>query len=198
MPEIFKPTYRDKRTGQTKKVRWWYMRLAGRRVSLRTSDKRIALRKALEMEHQAELGYCPSSLDRSRKTPILEHLVAYENSLRDKGCSSNHVTIVMARLTKMVNGCNIATLADANAAVVESWLAKRQREEKLSAQTRKHFARHALGWGKFLVSTGRATRNPFEGIITAIHVENDRRRRRRALTADECTRLLDSVWRNKR
>lgn len=62
----------------------------------------------------------------------VEHLVAYQNSLRDKGCSNSHVTIVMARLEKMIAGCGIATLADANAAIVESWLAKRQREEKLT------------------------------------------------------------------
>src|SRR5262249_40559261 len=73
---------------------------------------------------------------------------------------------------------------------IESWLARRQREGAMSAQTRKHYATHALQFGRFIHASGRAVKNPFAGLRTNVNVENDRRRRRRSLTPEECQRLL--------
>jgi integrase len=60
----------------------------------------------------------------------------------------------------------------------------------MSAQTRKHYAVHARQFGRWLAAEGRVARNPFAGLKTNLKVENDRRRRRRALTPEECQRLL--------
>ena len=102
----------------------------------------------------------------------------------------------MGRLRKLLDGCRISTLADANSTAVDAWLAGRQRRDGMSAQTRKHFASHALQFGRWLVRVGRIGQNPFTGVTTNLKVENDRRRR--ALTPEECGRLLAAAAASKR
>ncbi len=67
----------------------------------------------------------------------------------------------------------------------------------MSARTRRHYAVHVLQFGRWLVATGRAVKNPFAGLQTAVNVENDRRRRRRALSPEDCQRLLAAAAASK-
>jgi integrase len=198
MAELFKPTFKDKRTGQTRRTRFWYARIHGKRVPLQVTDKKVAERKARELERQMEFGHDPALLDKARRRPIAEHLLGFEESLRAKGCSVGHLDTLMARLRKLMEGCRISTLADVNPSAIESWLARRQQEEAMSAQTRKHYATHALQFGRFIQASGRAVKNPFTGLRTNVNVENDRRRRRRSLTPEECQRLLAVAAASKR
>jgi integrase len=198
MAELFKPTFKDKRTGQTRTTRFWYARIHGKRVPLQVTDKKVAERKARELERQMEFGHDPALLDKARRRPIAEHLLGFEESLRAKGCSVGHLDTLMARLRKMMEGCRISTLADVDPSAIESWLARRQREGAMSAQTRKHYATHALQFGRFICAVGRAVKNPFTGLRTNVNVENDRRRRRRSLTPEECQRLLAVAAASKR
>ena len=198
MAELFKPTFKDKRTGQTRTTRFWYARIDGKRVPLQVTDKKVAERKARELERQMEFGHDPALLDKARRRPIAEHLLGFEESLRAKGCSVCHLDTLMARLRKMMEGCRISTLADVNPSAIESWLARRQREGAMSAQTRKHYTTHALQFGRFIHASGRAVKNPFAGLRTNVNVENDRRRRRRSLTPEECQRLLAVAAASKR
>ncbi|MFO0848329.1 MAG: hypothetical protein U0871_07205 [Gemmataceae bacterium] len=198
MPKIFRPTFKDKHTGQTRTTRYWYAWINGRRVPLKTTDKRVAERKAVELERAAELGHDPGLLDKARRTPVSAHLTDFEESLRAKGCSEAHVGILIGRLRKLFDGCRITALADATAGVVKAWLARRQRDGAMSAQTRKHYAVHARQFGRWLAAEGKVARNPFAGLKTNLKVENDRRRRRRALTPEECQRLLAAAAASKR
>src|SRR5262249_40392709 len=155
-------------------------------------------RKARELERQMEFGRDPALLDRARRRPIAEHLVEFEESLQAKGCSAGHLDTLMPRPRKLMEGCRISTLADVDPSAVEWWLARRQREGAMSAQTRKHYATHALQFGRFLHAVGRAAQNPFAGLRTNVNVENDRRRRRRSLTPEECRRLLAAAASKRR
>ena len=64
MADLFKPTFKDHRTGQTRQSRFWYARIRGKRVPLKVTDRRIAERKAQEIERQLELGNDPALLVR--------------------------------------------------------------------------------------------------------------------------------------
>jgi integrase len=200
MAELFKPTYKDHATGRTRTSKFWYARIRGKRIPLKTTDRRLAERKAQAIERQLELGHDPDQLDGARRRPIAEHLLDFEESLQSRGCSAAHIGTLLARLRKLFAGCRISTLADVNPSAIESWLARRQRDEGMSAQTRKHMARHALQFGRWLVATSpsRAMKNPFTGLRTNMNVEIDRRRRRRALTPLECQRLLTAAAASKR
>jgi integrase len=68
----------------------------------------------------------------------------------------------------------------------------------MSAQTRKHYAVHALQFGRWLAATGRVVSNPFASLRTSTNVEGDRRRRRRPLAPEECQRLLATVAASRR
>lgn len=190
MPDLFQPSYVDKRTGQTRKTKYWYARIQGKRVPLKVTDRRVAERKAVELERAAELGHDPGALDKARRRPLAEHLLDFEASLRAKGCGEPHIDILRQRLSKLFGACRMTTLGDANATAAEAWLARRQRDGEMAAQTRKHYAVHAHQFGRWLAAEGRVAKNPFAALKTDLKVENDRRLRRRALTPEECGRLL--------
>jgi integrase len=198
MAELFKPTFKDKRTGQTRTTRFWYARIHGKRVALKVTDKKVAERKARELERQMEFGQDPALLDKARRRPIAEHLLDFEESLRAKGCSAGHLDILLARLRKLMAGCRTNTIAEVNPSAIESWLARRQRDEGMSSRTRRHYAVHALQFGRWLVASNRAVKNPIAGLRTNLNVESDRRRRRRSLTPEECRRLLAAAAASKR
>jgi hypothetical protein len=162
------------------------------------TDRRLAERKAAEIDRQLELGNDPALLDKASRQALSGHLLDFKESLRAKDCSAGHVGVVVSRLRKLFGACRFDALADANAGAVESWLARRQREEGASAQTRKHYAVTALPFGRRLVAAGRTVKNPFAGLKTNLKVENDRPRRRCALTPAQCVRLLAAAAASKR
>src|SRR5262245_32481802 len=98
MADLFKPTFRDHKTGKTRHSRFWYVRIRGKRIALKTADRRVAERKAREIERQLELGNDPEQLNQARRQPIAEHLTDFEESLHAKSCSAGHIDTVLARL----------------------------------------------------------------------------------------------------
>lgn len=194
MPRVFRVPFG--RRGERKLSKYYYMRLNGKKVSLKVTDRRVAEQKAAELERIASIGYDPDGIERARKRPIADHLQAFEDSLLNRNCCQEHIATCMHRLRRMVRDCGIETLADVDVPMVEAYLARRQRDpaDRFSAQSRKHYARNALALGGFLLKSGRVSRNPFAGLTTDMNVEADRKRIRRALTADECQRLLSAKY----
>jgi integrase len=193
MADLFKPTFKDHRTGQTRQSRFWYARIRGRRIALKVADRRIAERKAQEIERQLELGNDPAQLDKARRRPIAEHLDDFEQSLRSRGVGDRHMENILPRIRKTIDGCGLRTLADVDTEKIEAWLARQQRSGLLSTQTRKHYAVHLRQFGKWLLATGRAAKNPFAALRTNLNVQNDRRHLRRAILPDELQALLTTT-----
>ncbi len=191
MPRVFRVPYG--RTGDRRYSKYWYARINGKKVSLKTTDKRLAQRKAAEMERTTELGYDPDAIDRARKRPIIEHLVEFEDALVAKGVGRGHLKNLIPRLRRIIDECDIFTIGDVNAEKIESWLARLQKEGVIAAQTRKHISAAALQWGRWMVKSNRVTRNPFEGLKTNLNIAANRKHVRRTLTADECQILLATV-----
>lgn len=189
---IFKPTYRDKRTGTTVSSRKWYARIGGRRVPLGVTDKAVALRRASELllEHESR-GSAPRRAAKGTEA-LADHLATFEASLLAKGCTPAHVALTLARLRAVFAGVKAARLQDLANVDVAGWLAA----QAMSAQTRKHHQSHLRQFGRYLEQRG-ICRNPFSAITVSVHVESDRRLQRRALTADEMRRLLESVARSR-
>jgi len=191
--QLFKPKYRDKRTGQVRETRAWYVRINGRRHALGATDKRIALRRASELLLEIEGGVKPRNRSRRAPQAILDHVDAFQRQLSAKGCTPEHVALVIARLKAVFEGTAIRKLEDAPIAEVDSWLAAQQASGVMSARTRRHHASHLRQFGRFLVRGAIVAESPFADVTLAIHVESDRRLQRRALMADEMRRLLESV-----
>ena len=191
--ELFRPTYQDHATGQTKKSKYWYARIWGRRIALKVTNRRIAERKAQEIERQLELGNDPAQLDKARRRPLAEHLHDFEHWLRARGVGDRHLENILPRIPKTIDGCGLRTLADVDTEKIEAWLARQQRSGLLSTQTRKHYSVHLRQFGKWLVATGRAAKNPFAALRTNLNVQNDRRHLRRAIMPEELQALLTTT-----
>jgi integrase len=191
--QLFRPTYRDRRTGVTRTTKVWYARINGKRHSLGVTDKRVAQRRASELLLEIEGDVKPRNRSRRAPQAILDHLDAFERSLNAKGCTPEHVALVVARLKAVFEGTAIRKLEDAPVADVDGWLAAQQVSGEMSARTRRHHASHLRQFGRFLVREAIVADNPFADVTLAVHVESDRRLQRRALTADEMRRLLESV-----
>jgi integrase len=193
MVQVFKPTYRDKRTGEVRQTDKWYARIGGKRVPLGTTDKRDAERKAVDMERVAELGYDPTAIDRARKRPIIELVAEFEEAVNAKGTGLGHVKNLLPRIERIIAECGIRTLNDIDAGKVESWLSRLQKSGVMSVGTRKHYATNAKQFGRWLVEAGKIGHNPFGGLRTNLNIQANRKHIRRALTEVECRKFLASV-----
>ena len=191
--QVFKPTYTDKRSGAVKTTKTWFVRINGKRHSLGCTDRRVAQRRASELLLEIEGGVKPRNRSRRAPQAMLDRVHDFSQSLVSKGCTPEHVALVVARLKAVFDGTAIRKLEDAPIAEVDSWLAAQQASGVMSARTRRHPASHLRQFGRFLVREAIVAESPFANVTLAIHVESDRRLQRRALTADEMRRLLESA-----
>jgi hypothetical protein len=61
-------------------------------------DRRLAERKAQEIDWQVELGHGPAAVLRASRRPLSEHHMDFEESLQAMACSPAHVAVLMGRL----------------------------------------------------------------------------------------------------
>jgi hypothetical protein len=179
--QVFKPTYTDKRSGTKKTTKTWFVRINGKRHSLGVTDRRVAQRRASELLLEIEGGVRPRNRSRRAPQAILDHVDRFARSLVAKGCTAQHVALVVARLKAVFEGTAIRKLEDAPIADVDAWLAAQQAAGVMSARTRRHHAAHLRQFGRYLQKEAIVAESPFANVTLAVHVESDRRLQRRAL-----------------
>src|SRR5262245_46204319 len=128
--------------------------------------------------------------------PLTVHMAAWKEHLVAKGTGERQRKQVTVRAEKVIKGCKFTTFADVEATRVEKYLRER-REHKdddgvpdgLNAGTSNMYLqaiREFLGWA---VRSGLIAEDPLR-VLRPMNPELDRRRERRALTADELRALL--------
>lgn len=113
------------------------------------------------------------------------------------GNTEEHAKLYVTRVTKIIEGCDFQFPADIKRGEIMSWLHGCIERGVISVQTRNHYATAINAFCRWLKEEGflsdRAYRNiskqPLNGAI-----ERDRR----ALTEDECVRLLEAAHENGR
>lgn len=128
------------------------------------------------------------SLSDRMSEPLGNHLDAYVCSLEAKESSPKHLRNVKRAILRVAEDCEFKSLRDLDSSKMEKWLALRS-SEGMGARTRNL---HILPWRSFLGwcrRTGRLERDPFEWVARANEAA-DPRRKPRALTEEECRRLL--------
>jgi site-specific recombinase XerC len=188
--ELFKPTFKDRRTGETRFCRFWYAKVGGRRISTNCTDKRAALAKAQEIERQLQGGFDHDKVERSRRQAIAEVLLDFEQHQRDEGVTERTLGTLLPRLRRVVAECKVRTVGDLDAERLGRWLADQHQQGLMAAQTRKHYASHLRQLGRWLFSTKRLASDPLAELRTRLRVDSNRVRNRRALTPVEIDRLL--------
>ena len=122
-----------------------------------------------------------------KKSPIADHLAAFDRSLENT--TPKHRKLTMTRVRRLVEASGAKALADLEAERVEEALKKLRRTEDLGNRTYNHYLQSIDEFGKWLVATKRLPSNPVSG-IDRLNAETDVRHKRRALTAEEMSRLV--------
>src|SRR5262249_40524233 len=124
-------------------------------------------------------------------TPMGEHFDAYLDALAAAGSVQLHRQNTCMYLNRLADNCGFRRLADLNREALERWLAVETKRGR-SARSRNTHRAALVAFANWCTdpSIGRLSANPFKGVPKADE-KADRRRQRRAMTADELVRLLD-------
>jgi len=137
------------------------------------------------------------------RRPIGEHLADFKTALLAKGSTPGHVAIVCARARKVMHGAGFRTWAEVSASRAMEYLkglrADREtrneagevvkRRAGISSQTFNFYLGAAKQLARWMVKDRRAADNPLAH-LEGLNVRLDRRRDRRALTADDLRELI--------
>lgn len=169
-----------------------------RRTERGFTDKGETERLAAKREHCAMLRRTgmidPSDEKRAaqRLLPIDDQLSTYEQSLSAGTNTEKHVRLAMSRVRKIIDGCEVETIADLDSETIEAFLTKFRQSEGIGHRTNNHYVQAIDAFGRWLVSSKRTNANPVAG-LKRLNSEVDVRRKRRALTPDEFAKLIQSA-----
>ena len=195
---LYKPTYRDKRTGETRKQRTWWLEAwqGGRqhRLSLGTRDKTAAQLKAAEVVRRLELE-AAGVVDRygeQRTRPIGGHLDDFEREVfLARNRSEQNRREKMQTLRRFVEEAGVRVLGDLDQSKATRWL-QAEADRGLSARSVNKHREGLRQFSRWLVATTprRAAENPLPSLPRRDQ-ETEREHERRALLPEELARLLD-------
>jgi site-specific recombinase XerD len=191
--------YKRSRDRGRKNKPYWIEHLdadGNRRVVKGFTDKGLTEQLAARLENEVLLrkrGMIDPEQERlasQRQAPIVESLDAFERSLENN--TPKHRKLTMTRVRRVVEGCGFKAVGELDAECVQEWLGAIRRTEDMGARTYNHYLQAIDAFAKWLVATRRLTSNPLAG-IERLNAETDVRHKRRALTPEEVSRLVDSA-----
>ena len=188
---------RDK--GKKNKPYWIeYVDADGKRAFAKGfTDKGLTEQLASKLENEVMLrkrGMIDPAQERLlaiRQSPIQESLAAFERSMDNT--TPKHQKLTMTRVRRLVEG--FKTIGELDAEKVEEALKEIRRTDDLGARTYNHYLQAIDEFGKWLVATKRMPSNPVAG-IERLNSETDIRHKRRALTPEEVSLLVESARRS--
>jgi len=198
---LYRPSWtnHDRETGRrvrsTSETWWADYREDGqrRRENLGTpfkADAELARGRILERLRRKAAGLVDPCADHAAR-PISEHVADYEATLNARDATPEHVTRTLGYLREGLAAMGTNRIGDLDLAAGSRWLAE-VRARGFSARTVNVRVQSLRGFGRWLVESRRTAHNPFLG-LRPLNVEADRRRVRRALTAEEAGLLLEAA-----
>ena len=141
--------------------------------------------------------------------PLSEHLIDFEAALAARGNTKDHVSLVVSRARRIIEGCKFIVWSDISASKVQKYLAELRQdktikekdkegnevtriERGLSAQTSNFYLQSLKEFCSWAVQNRRASESPVQ-FLKGLNVRTDRRHDRRALSPDEVRRLLETT-----
>ena len=151
---------------------------------------------AAKLESEARLrstGMVDPTQDRvaaQNQVEIEAHLAAFKESISDN--TSKYVKLVMARIRRIVAGCEFSSLSQIEPEPVQTFLRELRREEDIGHRTYNHYLQAMDAFCNWCVVTKRMLSNPLTG-LERLNTAVDVRHPRRALTAVEVAALVQSA-----
>jgi len=158
-------------------------------------DESAARQVLADLERRAERvrsGLLTSAEDRIAEhltTPLKSHVVDYIDSMKSRGVVEMHRANTRRHLEALIRDCGFDRLADLKQESLERWLSGESTKGR-SARSRNAHRTALVSFCNWCIAVGRLSSNPFRGIPKANETA-DPRRRRRAMTEAELTRLLE-------
>jgi len=191
--------YKKKRD-KGKKNAAWYVNYTDHRGKRRTvkgfTDRRATEQMAAKLEHEVMLrkrGLIDPEQERQhevRVSDLQKHLKDFERSLGDN--TPKHVSLTMARIRCIVEGCGFQTVSDVKAEPVEAFVRDYCKKKDLGRTTYNHYIQAIDSFCNWMVLTKKMPANPLVG-LERLNSRVDIRRKRRALTAEEVVLLVQSA-----
>ncbi len=106
MAKLYHPTYTDKKTGEKKRLKKWYVCLNGKEIPL-SPNRRAAemmLAKLLEKAEFEKIGLT-DPFERHRQTPLVEHLDDWETAVRAGEGGAKHAAEMLRCVRRVLAGC---------------------------------------------------------------------------------------------
>jgi len=122
------------------------------------------------------------------RRPLAEHLADYEADLKARGRTEKHTRLIVTHCKALLKSCKCQMIAELSASRVQKALGELV-ETGLALQTANHYFAGTKSFARWLVADRRMADNPLAG-VRPFNARTDRRRVRRALTADEVRTLL--------
>lgn len=162
------------------------------RVSLKTTDKRIAEKRldeivALEERRRAGL-LLPLALTTAASKPLHEHLADFVADLKSTGREKEYFRHIQSRNSRMLEELGWQTISGINADQFVAW---RNRLEG-KPRTKNHFLDALSAFCNWLLAQRRIETNPVEH-VRRVSCPRGSKGNHRSLTPDEITRLIEAA-----
>ncbi len=133
--------------------------------------------------------------------PLTDHLAEFEAALGAKGQTGMYVKTTAARVRAILDGCHFTKWSDIAPGKVEAYLAEQRKpggedDPGMSIRTCNGYIGAFKQFCKWMVSERRASESPV-AFVKRMNAQTDRRIVRRALTVEECRKLLDAARKGK-
>lgn len=157
-------------------------------------DTSLTLLKTLQRTEDERRARGFTRAEEQREKPIAEHLLAFEAYLRSKNNTDDHISKTINRIRKLLQEAKVASIADLDATQIQNILAvwRRRKVAPLGIASTNHYLTAAKGFSRFLW-TDRRTPEDLLRSIRKLNAQTDRRRIRRALAADEVSKITTST-----
>jgi len=197
MSDVLKRSFR--KGGELHQTRYYYLRYqlegmpSDRWVSLRTTDKQVAERKAQEFVREKEREAAgilePKLIRDAAKKPLLDHLADYVADLERRGRAGRKGRggrLLKSRIFRLMEetGWKVASQVSAN-----SFTTWRNRQTN-GARTLNHYLQGMVSFLNWLERNERIKINPLK-FVGKVDERGKRKRIRRAFTDDELRKLIE-------
>ena len=170
--------------------------LGQRRTAKGFTDKGLTEQLAGRLESEARLrssGLIDVDQERiaeTKQSAIDPHVKAFEESISEQ--SRDYIRHTTSRLNKIIAGARITSLAELTPEVVTTFLRSLRKSDDLGPRTYNHYLQAIDAFCNWCVMTKRLSSNPLAG-VGRLNVEVDIRHKRRALTGEEFSLLVESA-----
>lgn len=142
----------------------------------------------------------------ARARPLSEHVTEYVADLRAAGRDRKYIDNMQRRLTILADGCGWRTLPeveansfmrwrDAESKLAPRWKGREQKADRVSAATLNQYLDTARAFLNWCVASKRCPLNPLADVNK---VTGEKKRKRRALSDEEVTRLMTAAPEERR